>query len=189
MQKDEGTSSRNRAPNNGCRQTLNHTQLRGHGHKLSRADQVSDPTQQFTLTDRSIRLRHGIAPSNPLRILAVFYSGDYAMGTQPAIAPNQHHVSNTDLIRVSALNHQRIPGPDRWQHAPARRPKTKIAKRTQNFARQIALHCGSSIGRDDVGVTHDSFVGCNAHWPSVPVLPHVSAEVTKTCSYRKPGFS
>jgi hypothetical protein len=109
------------------------------------------------------------------------------MPTKLAVAPHHHDIAHAHLIR-DALDHQCVPGPNRRKHAPADRWETARTKCAQDFARKVALHRGGTIRRSAVSLPHETFW---LRWqePSVIVLPQESAEVTKTCSQRKFGFS
>jgi hypothetical protein len=110
------------------------------------------------------------------------------MSAKPALARHKDNISDLKLIPVNPLHHKRFPRPDGREHAPARRSKTKFAERTQNLHRKIALHSVGSSNRGSVGLLHDFVFTWQA--PCVgSILPHPSADVTNTCSYRKPGFS
>jgi len=104
------------------------------------------------------------------------------MGTQPAIPSDQHNLSHLDLTPSDALNHQRIPRPNRREHAPTCGCKTKGAEGAQNLARKLAFHTGGGIRWGAAGLPHETFV----FWLQLSelglILPQESAEVTKTCS-------
>jgi hypothetical protein len=73
-----------------------------------------------------------------MRAAAAFCDGDNTMGTEPAFTPDQHDVSYVDLILGYALDHQRVPGPNGWEHAPTRRRETKAAEGAQNLRSKLA---------------------------------------------------
>ena len=181
MQIDEGACREKGAPDNLCDHSRGHTQLSGHYNVLPRPDHASDPAQQFTTSHGTIRYRQRIPLGNPPRILSVTCNRNDAMSTEPAVTPDENHVADAHLIGLDSLDHQRFPGPDRRQHAPARRGKTKRAEQAQNVRRHFAPHC-ASIRHRTLGQTHEAERFC---WQLICVgltLPHVSAEVTKTCS-------
>jgi hypothetical protein len=104
------------------------------------------------------------------------------MSAQPSVTTDQHNFSNLHLIRANALNHQRIPGPDSRKHAPTRRRKTKFSEGPQNLAGKIAFHSRRGFTRAAVNRTHDTFRFNAQPLCDGLILPHDSAEVTKTCS-------
>jgi hypothetical protein len=185
----EATRRKKRAPENLCDQRCDHTQLRRHRDALSRPDQGNNPPQQLILNHGPIRYRQRIPLRNPLRVPRISLDGDHSMTAEPAVAPHHHDIADPDLVRANALDHQRVPWPNRRQHAPARRRETNRPEAAQNLARKLAFHGAPVIRHADLRLPHDA-----EEWTAHPlwvvvILPQESAEVTNTCSCRKPGFS
>jgi hypothetical protein len=110
------------------------------------------------------------------------------MSAKPALARHKDNISDLKLVAVNPLDHKCFARPDGREHAPARRRKTKFAERTQNLSRKAALHRVGSFSRGSLWLPHDFVFKWQA--PCVgSILPHPRADVTNTCSYRKPGFS
>ncbi len=80
--------------------------------------------------------RRGSKSANPR--LAVLRH--HAMSKETPIAAEQHDVSfgNGSLLKCP-LNHERIPRPNRGQHAPTHDLQAQRPRRAQHFARQLAL--------------------------------------------------
>src|ERR1700677_3793765 len=111
------------------------------------------------------------------------------MSAQPAVASHEHHITNVDLIWRDAVHYQRVSRPQRWKHTPASCGETERTERAQNFGCQFALQRGGRIRlRAWVLLPHEFLVEPKQPLCVEVTLPHESAEVTKTCSKRKPGF-
>jgi hypothetical protein len=141
---------------------------------------MRNKAQQLIPGNRWIGPRHGIALSDAMRAAGNLGPRYQAMGTQSALPPDEHDVSDAESILRNALDHQSIAGPDSWEHAPTRSHKTKTAKRTQNLSGKVAPHSGSGIRWKAGRLPHDTFVVPNVQIPLA--LVQLSAEVTKTCS-------
>jgi hypothetical protein len=145
--------------------------------------------QQITIRDWRIGLWHGIAASRDLDIVAPLCGGmfgDNAMNGEAVVAGAQHNVAFGYRPGLGTLDHQRVAGADRGQHAPAGDAEAQSTGHAQRLRRQIALEGMSFAGICGVRVccetAHDTR-GEILQLSDVPlILPHVSALVTKTFS-------
>jgi hypothetical protein len=111
------------------------------------------------------------------------------MNEQPAIPVKQHDIALANVLTARALNHYGVAGENRWQHAPSCHPETQPSRRAQHVARQLTFQ-GVQIGpKRWLDWHHDAdWFKLHPLWVLV-ILPHDKAVVTKTCSWRKAGFS
>jgi len=121
--------------------------------------------------------------------MAAFHS-DNTVSTKSALALNENDISEAHLSWTNALNHQRVAGQDAGKHAPASGGKTESSKGAQNLACKFALQGGGSVNRSLSCLPHDTFALSPWQLESTGLtLPQLRAEVTKTWSKRKLGFS
>jgi hypothetical protein len=104
-----------------------------------------------------------------------------AVYKKATVAAEKDDVTFANGATVDTLNHQRVSGPHRGEHAPSRDPQTQFARRAQNFARQVAFQ---RVHRIECRI-HERLYETLLCWQLIDVgliLPHESAEVTNTCS-------
>jgi hypothetical protein len=110
------------------------------------------------------------------------------VGEEAAVATKQNNVALGYILVFGAVNHQQVAGPNCRQHTPPSYLQPQLSGRAQNLARQFTFD-GVLIPETLWGNTHDA-LPTGAQLPCVGlILVHERAVVTKTCSWRKDGFS
>jgi hypothetical protein len=110
------------------------------------------------------------------------------VGEKAAVATKQNNVALGYILAFGAVNHQQVARPNCRQHTPPRYLQPQLSGRAQNFARQFTFN-RMLLTETLRGNTHDA-LPTGAQLPCVGlILVHERAVVTKTCSWRKDGFS
>jgi hypothetical protein len=180
------TGSERRTPNQGRDSAVRKPRTSGGLDALCVAQDERDLAQQVAPGHGRIRGGHGISAGQNRGIVRSF--GYHAVNKKAAIAHEEDDVSFRNGFGGNALNDERVPGHDRGQHAPARDAQPQCARRTQYFARQVALQ-GVSIAQRLRRKFHETFWLLAQAVDVTPILPHERAVVTNTFSKRKDGFS
>lgn len=110
------------------------------------------------------------------------------MRKQASIAAEQHDVPFGNSAAIGSLDNQRIPGPDRRQHAPPHDLQSQSSRRTQDIAGQITFE-GVRLVHRLWRRRHEALGRATHELCVLLTFPHDKAVVTNTCSKRKDGFS
>jgi hypothetical protein len=152
------------------------------------ADNLRDFSKQLFRRNRRIRGGQSVTLRDEAWIFKIGGRANYAMHEEPFFASIQNDVAGKNVSECASLDEKYVSWPNGREHALPSNLQTQSAEAAQNLCGKLAFQRVLSAVRAGVCVRHETFLLC-MQLPCVPwILPHESAEVSKTRSKRNMGF-
>jgi hypothetical protein len=149
---------------------------------LSRADNLRDPSEELFCRYRRILRRQCVTLGNEAPLFAISGRTNHAMSEELPFASVQNDITRKNFTEIASLDKEDIARPYGRQHAMPCDLQTQTAEATQDLCGKFAFQPVLSALRTVVQLPHETFLLCMHPLCVAWTLPHLSAEVSNTCS-------